>query len=106
MKPKLSLFKPNKTALWVLTLFMFASAFFIAGVRYERSNAPVRLPANRACLEYASAVSNALTASQSRLVAVIESKPEPTVDYGAIEKQLKDCRDQADDYQVTMKGSK
>lgn len=94
----------NKTSISVALCVIFAGAFFVAGIRYERSHKPVRLPANQACLAYADAVTNALDASQSEVVAVVRNKEYKAPDLSAVKKQLKDCKNTVDTYSVTLQG--
>jgi len=99
--------KPYIKALTGVSLgLVFAGSFFVAGIRYERSSSPVRLPANQACLAYADAISKALETSQNQIVAVVKGQEQPKVDFDAIKKQLKDCRETSDTYKVTMEASK
>lgn len=83
----------NKTMLGLAVGATFASAFFVAGIRYEKAHQPVRLPANQACLSYAKSIEENL-------------KTFPKVDSANIEKLAQECATQADNYQVTLKGSK
>lgn len=85
---------------------VFAAAFFVAGIRYEKTHVPKRLPANQACLAYADAISKALEAAQNQIVAVVKEEELPKIDFDGIKKQFKDCHSTSDIYKVTMEGSK
>lgn len=106
LKNNISKIIRNKTTTGVAVGIIFAGSFFVAGIKYERSHAPVRLPANNACLAYGKAVSDALVASQAQLVDTITGEPKTVVDYEAIKKQLADCQNSSNDYQVTIPGAK
>lgn len=102
LKNNISKILKNKTTTGVAVGIIFAGSFFVAGIKYERSHAPVRLPSNNACLAYGKAVSDALVASQAQLVDAITGKPKTPVDFENIKKQLSDCTNTSNDYQVTI----
>lgn len=91
----------NKTVASVALAIVCTAAVFVAGIRYEKSNEPVRLPANAACIAYADSVAKGLQASQNQLVAVISGKDMPQVDFETIKKQLAECK--ATQGEVTVK---
>lgn len=71
----------------------FVGAIFFAGMQFQKTHTETRLPANQACLEYATAVSESL-------------KTFPQVDGQKIVELQNECAKQETNYSVVLKEQK